>query len=88
MAEYIKEDINYNKPEMNAVIHKDYGEKLRPCPVCGLDGVIYEVAGIGFVGCPLSISIAFSRFRHPNIGYSDRAGRRKSEAVKLWNERM
>ena len=47
-------------------------EKLKPCPFCGNDGVIYQSALDGYVFCPICFA----------VGPSPVA---EKSAVEMWN---
>ena len=83
MSKYIKHEINYDHPELDKVTVKEYGVDLGKCPACGLDAVIVEYSGIGWVGCPLSHMIYYGN-RHPCTGYNGKTCTRKPIAVSRW----
>lgn len=84
MSKYIRHNICYSDENKDMILEvKEYGVDLGKCPGCGLDAVIVEYSGIGWVGCPLSHMIVRSG-QHPSQGYSGKICRRKSKAVERW----
>lgn len=89
MALYVKYTYNKEKHRWDVSMAKNTGVKLEKCPICGANAMICEWDGIGWVGCPAEVSsLAIPTKRHTSIIYSGKWNRRRSEAVKLWNEKV